>query len=106
MTITVSFMSANYVARELGYTMNGWGEGDRATQQAFSPLETFAERFDAITADVTALGFDAVDIWDGHLNAAWATDEHVDVAREALDRRGLRVATYQAYVGADGLERA
>jgi sugar phosphate isomerase/epimerase len=106
MTITISFMSANYVARELGYTMDGWGEGDRATQDAFRPLETFAERFDAILADVVALGFDAVDVWDGHLNPAWATDEHVDAACEALDRRRLRVATYQAYVGADRLERA
>jgi sugar phosphate isomerase/epimerase len=106
MTITISFLSANYVARELGYRMNGWGEGDRATQDAFSPLETFAGRFDAILADVVALGFAAVDVWDGHLNPAWATDEHVDAAREALERRGLRVATYQAYVGTDGLERA
>jgi L-ribulose-5-phosphate 3-epimerase len=91
MTITVSFMSANFVARELGYSMDGWGEGDRATQEAFRPLETFAERFDAILADVVALGFDAVDVWDGHLNPVWATDE--------------RVATYQAYVGGDRLER-
>src|ERR1051325_6170597 len=106
MTITISFMSANYVARELGYRMNGWGEGDRATQEAFSPLETFAGRFDAILADVVALGFAAVDVWDGHLNPAWATDEHVDAAREALERRGPRVPTYPAYVGADGLERA
>jgi L-ribulose-5-phosphate 3-epimerase len=105
MTITVSFMSANYVARELGYTMNGWGEGDRATQDAFSPLETYAERLDAILVDVVALGFDAVDVWDGHLNPAWATDDHVEVAREALDRHTLRAATYQAYVGADRLER-
>jgi sugar phosphate isomerase/epimerase len=105
MTITVSFMSANYVARELGYRMNGWGEGDRATQDAFSPLESYAERFDAILADVAALGFDAVDVWDAHLNPAWATDDHVGIAREALDRRGLRVTTYQAYVGADLLER-
>jgi L-ribulose-5-phosphate 3-epimerase len=105
MTITISFMSANYVARELGYTMNGWGEGDRATQAAFSPLDGYAERFDAILADVVALGFDAIDVWDGHLNPAWATDDHVDAARVAIGRRGLRVATYQAYVGSDGLER-
>jgi sugar phosphate isomerase/epimerase len=105
MTITVSFMSANYVAREVGYRMNEWGEGDRATQAAFSPLDTFAERFDAILADVVALGFDAIDVWDAHLNPAWATDDHVAAAREALDRKGLRVTTYQAYVGADRLER-
>jgi sugar phosphate isomerase/epimerase len=105
MTITVSFITANYVARELGYTMDGWGDGDRATQEAFRPLETFPERFDAIVADIVALGFDAVDVWDGHLNPVWATDDHVAAARDALERHGLRVATYQAYVGPDRLER-
>jgi hypothetical protein len=27
---TVSYMSANYVAREVGYAMHGWGHGDQA----------------------------------------------------------------------------
>jgi L-ribulose-5-phosphate 3-epimerase len=101
MTITISFMSANYVARELGFTMDGWGEGDRATNDAFRPLETYAERFDALLADVAELGFDAVDVWNAHLSPDWATDGHVDAACDALARRGIRVATYQVYAGAE-----
>jgi len=41
---TISFMSANYVAREVGYAMHGWGHGDRATNDAFRPLETYEGR--------------------------------------------------------------
>ena len=41
-------MTANEVARETGWAMHGWGHGDRATNEAFAPLETYAERFDAL----------------------------------------------------------
>ena len=34
-------MSANYVAREPGHAMHGWGHGDRMTNEAFRPLETY-----------------------------------------------------------------
>ena len=53
----ISFIGANYVARELGYKMTGgWGQGDKATQEHFKPIETFEERFEEILRDV--LGFD------------------------------------------------
>jgi L-ribulose-5-phosphate 3-epimerase len=106
MTNVISFMSANYVAREVGYAMHGWGHGDRATNDAFRPVETYGERLDALLQDVQELGFGAVDIWGGHLNPEWATDEHVSIATGLLARRGLGVATYQVYTGADHLERA
>ena len=57
----ISFMTANYVAREVGYAMHGWGHGDRATNEAFAPLETYGEKLDELLGDVAALGFDAVD---------------------------------------------
>ena len=42
----ISFMSANFVAREIGYNMDsGWMQGDTATNEHFSPLATFEERF-------------------------------------------------------------
>ena len=94
MTNAIAFMSANYVARETGWAMRDWAHGDRATNDAFAPIETYAERFDALLADAQGLGFDTVDVWGAHLNADWATDAHVDAAREAIARRGLRVATY------------
>ena len=103
---TISFMTANYVAREVGYAMHGWGHGDRATNDAFRPLETYAERLDEVLADIRALGFDAVDLWGGHLNPAWATDEHVAVACELLARHGLRVATLEVFVEPDEVGRA
>ena len=36
MTNTISFMSANFVARETGWAMHGWGHGDRETNTAFA----------------------------------------------------------------------
>ena len=102
----IAFMTANYVARETGYAMHGWGHGDRATNEAFEPLATYGERLDALFGDVRALGFDTIDLWGAHLSPDWATDAHVDAAREALARHGLTVATYATWVGASNLERA
>ena len=36
----ISFITANFVAREIGYSMSDWGEGDRATQECFRPNES------------------------------------------------------------------
>jgi L-ribulose-5-phosphate 3-epimerase len=105
-TNRIAFMTANYVARETGYAMHGWGHGDRTTNEAFAPLETYAERFDALLRDVKALGFDTVDIWGAHLSPDWASDEHVEAALEALDRNGLRVSTYATWVGPSNVERS
>jgi sugar phosphate isomerase/epimerase len=95
----VSFMSANFVARELGYRLaHGWAEGDVATQDHFRPPATFAERFDVMLGEVQALGFDAIDLWGAHLHYSWATSDQVKVARRLLDRRGLRVVSYAGWV--------
>lgn len=106
MTNTIAFVTANYVARETGYAMHGWGHGDRLTNEAFAPIETYAERLDALLADVRALGFDTIDLWGAHLSPDWATDAHVEAAREALARHGLRVSTYATWVGPSNVERA
>jgi L-ribulose-5-phosphate 3-epimerase len=103
---TISFMSANYVAREVGYAMHGWGHGDRATNEAFAPLGTFAAKLDEILGDIAALGFEAVDVWGAHLSPDWATDEHVDLAVDALRRHGLTVTTYATWVGPSNIERS
>ena len=102
----VSFITANFVARETGWAMHGWGHGDRLTNEAFAPLATYGERFDALCADVAALGFDTIDVWGAHLNPAWASDEHVAAARAALAAHGLSVGSYQVYAPADVVERA
>jgi L-ribulose-5-phosphate 3-epimerase len=104
--MVISFMSANFVARETGWAMHGWGHGDRATNEAFAPLETYEERLDELLREIRALGYDAVDVWGAHLNPEWATDDHVAVARESLGRHGLRVSTYAAWLGPGNAARA
>src|SRR6186713_1028067 len=96
----VSFMSANYVARELGYgAADEWGSFDAATNAAFEPIDTFAARFDALLDSIAAIGFDAIDLWFAHLNWRWATPEHVAIARDALQRRSIRVVSFAGSIG-------
>lgn len=102
----ISFMTANFVARETGWAMHGWGHGDRLTNEAFAPIETFAARFNGLLEDVRALGFDSVDLWGAHLNPDWATDEHVAIAQDALLAHGVTVTTYGAWIGAGNVARA
>lgn len=90
---TISFMSANFVARESGWSIADWSEGDRAVTEAFRPIETYPERFGAMLDEVVALGFGAVDLWEPHLSPRWATDDHIAVAVDALSTRGLTVSS-------------
>ena len=99
-------MTANYVARETGWAMRGWGHGDREANAHYRPLETFAERFAELAVRVRALGFDTLDLWGAHLSPEWATDAHVAAARGALDRERLRVSSYATWTGPTVLERA
>ena len=102
----IAVHTASFVARETGYAMHGWGHGDRMTNEAFAPIDTFAERFDSLLGHIQELGFDAIDIWGAHLSPAWATEEHVHAARDALARRGMRVATYAPWIDAANVRRA
>lgn len=96
----ISFISANFVARELGYHMTeGWMQGDTATQNHFRPLSTFEGRFGAMLAEVRALGFGAIDLWGAHLHPDWATPEHLRIAREQLSQQGLKVTSLAAWCG-------
>lgn len=90
----ISIMSANYVARELGYRMTGgWGQGDAATNEAFRPLETFPQRFGTLLDEVAGFRVAAIDLWTAHLNPAWATPGHVAAAKRELGRTGLGVSS-------------
>lgn len=98
---TISFMSANYVARHTGYRMTeGWMQGDRTTNDFFRPLETFPERFEQLLLEIKALGFDALDLWTAHLNSLWATPDHLAAASELLTRHGMRVVSIAGALGA------
>ena len=88
----ISFITANYVARELDYHMTqGWMQGDTATQNAFRPIETFGQKFDEMLKDIKQLGFKAIDLWGGHLNPAWATPEHLNMAKTLLNHYDIQV---------------
>ena len=94
-------MSANYVAKELGYgAADEWGPFDAATNAAFEPLESFASRFDDLLATITGIEFDTIDLWFGHLSWRWATPDHVARAREALARRNVRIVSLAGSIGA------
>ena len=91
---TISFMTANFVAREIGYSMTkGWWEGDQAVSRYFEPGETFAERFDAMLGEITPLGFSAIDLWVAHLNPDWATERQIEEAAAILEKRGVSVSS-------------
>ncbi len=89
---TISFITANFVAREIGYNMTeGWMQGDTATQDAFRPPETFALRFDRMLGEIQRLGFEAIDLWLAHLHWSWFTEAQVADARALLKKRNLKV---------------
>ena len=105
MTAKISFISANFVARQLGYHMpEGWMQGDNATNDYFRPLETFAERFDAMLAEVSAMGFSAIDIWLAHLHWSWASPPHIAIARDLLAKHNLTVTSLAGGFGATAQE--
>lgn len=98
--MNISFISANFVARELGYNMTqGWMQGDGATQAHFAPIATFELRFRAMLAEVKALGFVHLDLWGAHLHPDWASPDHVAAARAALHDLGLTVHSLAAWCG-------
>jgi sugar phosphate isomerase/epimerase len=104
-----SFVTANFVARPIGYRMTkGWPEGDDASNAWFAPWPTFTERFDEMLTEIRALGFSAIDLWCAHLHWRWATVRHIASARALLVKHGLAVHSYPAWVmgGADELRVA
>ena len=81
-------MSANYVARELGYgAADEWGAFDRATNAAFEPVETFSARFDALLGSITAIGFDAIDLGATGVEAAADEALGILVRQSGTERR-------------------
>ncbi len=101
MASSFSFVTANFVARQIGYRMTRWMEGDNTTNAWFAPLETFSDRFESMLLEVKALGFASIDLWAAHLHFRWATLQHVETARTLLAKHGLVVRSYAAWVPGD-----
>jgi len=101
----LGFITANYVAREIGFNMTeGWMQGDRATNAYYQPLETYGERIGELLALIATQGYTTVDIWTAHLHWSWATPAHIATLRRELDRFGLQAVCYGGRFGENAAE--
>lgn len=94
-----SFITANFVARQAGYSIHSWGEGEDAARAYFSPLSTFAERFRAMLLEAKEAGFEDVDLWAAHLHWSWATLGHLAAAKRIVGELGLRLRSVAGWIG-------
>jgi L-ribulose-5-phosphate 3-epimerase len=103
----VSFITANYVAREVNYSLRpfNWGAADKATVEAFHGPQ-FGEKFDELCRLVTEAGFANIDVWVAHLNPFVASRSMVDEAASILKARGLTVVAYTGGLGRPDMTRA
>ena len=91
----ISFNCSNLVGAQCGYEpQSEWDSCVEAVNEYYRPLSTFAARFEEMILGITALGFDALDLWmPGQLNFRWATDEHIRLARALLDKHHMTVTS-------------
>lgn len=90
---TVSFITANYVARALGYSGDtDWMKHDAATVASASP-----EHFLAIVQDIIAAGFDAIDIWTAHCH--WLRHDREDYLEQVKGFCSQFDLTITSYAG-------
>ena len=83
-----AFMTANYVGRALGYANNtDWMANHRATVEAFHGPQ-FGARFAEMIDDITAAGFDAIELWVAHLDPLLDRARYGDHAKRADCRPG------------------
>lgn len=103
----VSFITANFVAREVKYELRpfNWGTADRATVDAFQGSQ-FSQKFDQLCREVKAAGFDNIDLWVAHLNPFIASESMVEEAAAILKQHGLRVVAYTGGLGRPDINRA
>lgn len=103
----ISFITANYVAREVGYRLNpfSWGAADRATVEAFHTPQ-FDRKFDELCRLVKEAGFHNIDLWVAHLNPFVASPSMVRDAASILRSHGLTVVAYTGGLGRPEMTRA
>lgn len=103
----LSFVTANFVARESGYALRpfNWGTADRATVEAFHG-PNFSDKFDELCRLVRDAGFQNIDLWVAHLNPFVASTAMVEEAASILKHHRLRVVAYTGGLGRPDLTRA
>ncbi len=102
---SISFITANFVGRELGYQVTeGWYQGNNATNDYFRPIDTFRKRFNALLREIKDLGFQAIDLWMAHLHWAWATKDHTKIANSLIAKHGMKISSMTGNWGENRLE--
>ncbi|MDX1991177.1 MAG: sugar phosphate isomerase/epimerase family protein [bacterium] len=100
MNNTITYMTANDCARAVGWNMTeGWGQGEKATREFFRPLPTYETRLDDYLNHIRAMGFNAIDLWLPVLDDAWATDEHIDIFNDVMQKTRLKVVGVAGWLG-------
>src|SRR5688500_1487602 len=90
---TISFITANFVARARGYDGNpDWMAHDRATVESASP-----ERFLEVVQDLVAAGFDAIDVWTAHCH--WRHHDREDYLEQVKGFCSQFDLTITSYAG-------
>ena len=90
---TLSFITANYVARALNYpggATHDWADHEEATIEKAS-----AQTFDAVLRDIAAAGFDRVDVWMAHCH--WRhhdREDYLEVVKGLLSQYDFTINGY------------
>jgi sugar phosphate isomerase/epimerase len=107
------FATANYVARVVSYDLEGWARDDprdphlggwrrcrTATGELLKAPDAYSAHMNGVFADVAGAGFSAVELWSGHLDPLWASNEHVERALEAAAAHHVEIVSFAADLGA------
>ena len=88
---TLSFITANYVARALKYNGNtNWSTHEKATMNEAAP-----DVFRAMAVDIMEAGFDAMDLWTAHCHFEHHADtEYVRQVPWIANQKGLKLTSY------------
>lgn len=87
---TISFITANYVARVLNYNGDeNWMTHDQATIAAMN-----AEHFRAVAKDIADAGFEAADIWTAHCNWRAHGLDFVEQVKGICSQYDLAIPSY------------
>ena len=101
MSSTLSFMGANFWARDVDWQAPDFESIGRSTRARYEPLATYREAMDELLDVIASFDVEAVDLWVGHLDPAWATDDHVAIAVESISAHGLGIASLAGGFGED-----
>jgi sugar phosphate isomerase/epimerase len=95
---TISFISANYVARATNYDGDeDWDHHDSATIELIKASPT-GEHFSAVARDAALAGFDTIDVWTAHCHyrhhAGPRFDDYLEIVKGICSQYDLAIATY------------